>query len=75
VPDPRNNPTPAVWRIKEVRFAQELLNEFGGDERDVTEVHIQARMRKTNVERKTKLVRGGRTVVESDWTELKRASR
>jgi hypothetical protein len=75
IPDPRNNPSPAVWKIEEVRFAHELLKEFGGDSQDVTEVHIHARMRKTNVERKTTLRRGGRIVAESDWTELKRASR
>lgn len=75
IPDPRNNPSPAVWKIEEVRFAQELLKEFGGGSQDVTEVHIHARMRKANVERKTTFRRGGKTVAESDWTVLKRASR
>jgi hypothetical protein len=75
VPDPRNNPKPDVWRISEVGLPSALLSEFGGDERDVTEVHIEARMNGTNVQRKTTLMRGETVVVESDWTDLKRASR
>ncbi|MBI4829043.1 MAG: hypothetical protein HY804_09595 [Nitrospinae bacterium] len=75
IPDPRNNPSPAVWRITEVKLAELLLSEFGGDERDITLVHIEARMNGANVERKTKLVRNDATVAESDWTELKRATR
>ena len=75
IPDARNNPNPAVWKIEEVKLAQELLREFDGDERDVTEVHIQVRMRGANVERMTTLKRGSKVLVESAWTELKRASR
>jgi len=75
IPDPRNNPNPAVWKIEEVGLAKALLCEFGGDERDVTEVHIEAHMKNANVERKTTLIRKGIIVTESGWTELKRASR
>lgn len=75
VPDPRNNPSPSVWKPSEIALVQALLAEFNGDERDITEVHIQARMNGANVERKTQLVRSGAVVVESDWTQLKRASR
>jgi len=75
VPDPRNNPNPAVWKIEEVKLANALLLEYGGDTRDVTEVHIHARMNGVNVERKTTLKRSGKIVTESDWTELKRATR
>lgn len=75
VPDPRNNPAPVVWKLSEVGLAAALVEEFGGDERDVTEVHIETKMKGASVERKTTLVRQGVTVVESDWTELKRASR
>lgn len=74
-PDARNNPNPAVWRIEEVKFAHALLCEFDGDERDVTEVHIQVRMKDANVERMTTLKRGSKVLAESAWTELKRASR
>lgn len=74
-PDPRNNMTPPVWKIEEVRFAHALLLEFGGDERDITEVHIHARMNAANVERKTILKRNGIVLTESDWTPLKRATR
>jgi hypothetical protein len=74
-PDPRNNPNPGVWKIEEVEFAKVLLNEFGGDDRDVTEVHIEARMKGANVERKTTLKRKDEILVQSKWTKLKRASR
>lgn len=75
IPDARNNPNPAVWKVEEVKLAYALLLEFGGDEQDVTEVHIHARMKEASVERKTTLKRANKIVTESDWTELKRASR
>lgn len=75
IPDPRNNPTPATLRLSEVAFAAALLQHFGGDERDVTEVQIEARMREANVERRTTLTRAGRIVRQSGWTELRRAAR
>ncbi|MDR3791832.1 MAG: hypothetical protein P4L03_00495 [Terracidiphilus sp.] len=75
IPDPRNNPHPAVWKLDEVRFAKSLLEHFGGDERDVAEVHIEVRMNQANVERKTTLKRQGSILAESGWTELKRATR
>lgn len=75
VPDPRNNPAPPVFKLHEVELASALLARFGGDERDVTEVHIEARMNGANVERKTKLVRLDSGVSESGWTQLRRAVR
>lgn len=75
VPDPRNNPTPALLRLSEVAFATVLLQHFGGDERDVTEVQIEARMKGASVERRTTLTRSGRIVRQSGWTELRRAAR
>lgn len=75
IPDPRNNTAPAVWQLHEVGLASVLVEEFGGNADDVTEVHIEARMNGANVERKTTLKRGGAVIVESGWTELKRASR
>jgi hypothetical protein len=75
VPDPRNNPKPAVLRLSEVAFAGALLKHFGGDERDVTEVQIEARMEGASVERRTTLIRAGSVVRQSDWTELRRAAR
>lgn len=74
IPDPRNNPKPPVWKLVEVGLANALLDEFGGDERDVTEVFIEVRMNGPSMERKTNLKRNGKVVAESKWTELKRAS-
>ncbi len=74
-PDPRDNPKPHVWRLEEVALASALVKRFGGDERDITEVHIEARMSGNDVQRKTTLIRLGEVVAESGWTNLKRASR
>ena len=75
IPDPRNNAAPAVWQLHEVGLADALLKEFGGNLEDVVEVHIEARMNGANVERKTTLKKAGTIIVESGWTELKRATR
>lgn len=75
IPDPRNNPAPPAWKLSEVGLAKALLEEFGGDNRDVTEVLIEVRMNGPHVERRTRLVRDGEAIIESKWTELKRASR
>lgn len=75
IPDPRNNPEPPVWKLSEVGLVEAILQEYGGGKADVTEVHIAARMNGANVERKTVLKRVGLVVVESGWTELKRAAR
>lgn len=75
IPDPRNNPNPPMPKLSDVALAAALLKHFGGDERDVTEVQIEARMKGASVERRTTLTRSGRTVRQSGWTELKRAAR
>ncbi len=75
VPDPRNNPCPAVWKLHEVGLASALFAEFGGVPADVIDVLLEVRMNGANVERKTRLMRNNETLVESGWTELKRASR
>lgn len=75
IPDPRNNPSPAVWQLKELGLVAALLEAFGGNPEDITTVHIEARMKGATVERKTTLKRGNEILVESGWTELKRATR
>jgi len=75
IPDPRNNPRPHMPKLSDVALAAALVRHFGGDERDVTEVQIEARMKGASVERKTTLIRSGRIVRQSNWTELKRAAR
>jgi hypothetical protein len=75
IPDPRNNTSPAVWKLHEIGLVKALIDEFSGSIDDVTEVHIEARMNGANVERKTTLKRCNVVQVESGWTVLKRASR
>jgi len=75
IPDPRNNPNPKVRKLDDASFLKALVMEFGCNAVDLTDVNIQARMDGANVVRKTTLTREGRVVCESDWTELKRASR
>ena len=75
IPDPRNNPTPLQVKLSEVALVSALLKHFNGDDRDVTEVRIEARMNGTSLERKTTLVRAGRVVKQSGWTVLRRAAR
>ena len=75
VPDPRNNPCPAGWKLHEIGLASALFTEFGGVPTDVIDVVLEVRMNGANVERKTRLMRNDETLVESGWTELTRASR
>lgn len=74
IPDPRNNPSPPLQVINNLRFATLLLQSFNGDiSEDLTQVRIDARMNEANVERKTTLIRNGKDVCTSKWTKLKRA--
>lgn len=75
IPDPRNNPKPFMVKLPDVALASALLKHFGGDDRDVTEVQIEARMKGTNLQRQTTLIRSGRVVKQSNWTKLNRANR
>jgi hypothetical protein len=73
IPDPRNNPQPKCWRLNEVKFLHALIQTFKGDNNDVVEVRIEARMSGTSVERRTVYVRDGQEISQSKWTKLKRA--
>jgi hypothetical protein len=73
IPDPRNNPQPKCRRLDEVTFLQALIQTFKGDDTDVVEVHIEARMSGTSVERRTIYIRDGQEISQSKWTKLKRA--
>jgi hypothetical protein len=75
IPDPRNNPTPRCWKLKELKFMQILHSVFGGDAQDVTEVRIEADMGGANLRRRTRLVRDGQEVVASEPTAIHRATR
>ena len=75
VPDPRNNPEPKIWRLHEITFLKALWECFNGDDNDITEVHLHAKMEGANIVRKTILQRGDVVLAESGWTKIKRASR
>jgi hypothetical protein len=75
IPDPRSNPEPPVWKIDEVKLLQNLLDTFKGNESDIIEVSIQARMHEANIQRKTIFVCLENQLGESNWTSIKRASR
>ena len=75
IPDPRNNPHPATWRLNEVEFLHALWRCFKGDSSDVVEISIESRMSDADVQRRTILRRDGRQCAASDWTTLKRARR
>ncbi|MGH9721057.1 MAG: hypothetical protein ACRD8O_12660, partial [Bryobacteraceae bacterium] len=59
IPDPRNNPSPPVWKLPQMRFLAALHKAFSGDINDVTEVHITAGTTGATVTRTTTLVRAG----------------
>jgi len=73
IPDPRNNPSPPCWKIEEVSFISALAQCFKADATDIVEVHIQARMKQSDVERQTIYYRNGEKFSESRWTKIKRA--
>ena len=73
IPDPRNNPNPAVHTLSEISFLETLHRVFNGNDRDVVEVQIETRMVGPNIERRTKYCRGGMQFSESAWAKLKRA--
>lgn len=73
VPDPRNNPQPAPWRLEERPFLQALAEGFGCRAEEVVSVNIHARMTGATVERQTTLKRGEVVLRQSKWTALRRA--
>lgn len=75
IPDPRNNPEPNVWQLEEITFLKALWECFNGDENDIIEIHLHAKMEGASVTRKTILRRGGVDLAESKWIKIKRASR
>lgn len=73
IPDARNNRKPQCWQIDEVKFLKILYDAFRCDPQDVVEISIEVRMSGPDVERQTIWKRDGATVVESNWTKIKRA--
>jgi len=73
IPDPRDNPTPACWQLNEVHLLNALWACFKGNEADVVEVRIEARVEGVNVQRRTRFFRGTAEVATSKWTTIRRA--
>ncbi len=73
IPDPRNNRTPPVWKIGELKFASALQRAFGGRDDEVTSVALKVRMKDASVVRTTTLTRGGLEIIASKDTVIKRA--
>lgn len=73
-PEPRNNPSPAPWRLEEVTFLQALYQAFGCNRSDVTQVKIETRRREADLQRKTTLIRNNDMVCESSWNTIRRAN-
>ena len=57
VPHPRANATPRPNTLQDVSFLETLHQAFGGDNAELTEVHIACRYQGNDIERQTKLVR------------------
>jgi hypothetical protein len=73
IPDPRNNPSPMCWRLGEVKFLDALARVFRSKSGDVTEVKIEARMRESDVQRRTSYSKGGEQFLKSNWRSIQRA--
>lgn len=73
LPDPRNNPHPTPWRLKDVRFLDALMRCFKGEPSDAVHVSIETRMHAASVERRTAYSRDGVDFATSDWTAVRRA--
>lgn len=73
LPDPRNNPTPPSWNLADQRLLHALWSTFQGDDDDVVNVSIEARMSGADVERRTRYFRRGQEFSESNWTKISRA--
>lgn len=73
IPDARNNPRPACWRLAEVQLLSALSRGFHGDAADVVRVKIEARIQGVNVQRRTRFFRDRVEIATSEWTSLRRA--
>jgi hypothetical protein len=73
LPDPRNNPSPDAWRLKDVLFLTALGKAFNCNKQDITRVFIEARMKESDIERRTRYMHDESLFYESNWTAVKRA--
>lgn len=73
LPNPRNNPVPPTWNLKDQLFLHALSSAFKCDEDDVISVNIEARMSGADIERRTRYFRRGQEFSQSKWTKISRA--
>lgn len=73
LPDPRNNPNPSVWNIKDLSFLNGLAKAFGCKKSEINHIAIETRMNGSEVERKTRFMHDETLFHESKWTAIKRA--
>ena len=73
IPDPRNNPSPKCWNLKEIGLLQAIYNAFSCDAGDLTMVNLDVRMGGNEIQRQTTLVRQNEIVSQSTWAGIKRA--
>lgn len=73
VPDARNNPAPQTWKLSELPFLYAMNRAFQGRPEECVHVAIEARMKGSDVQRRTTYTAGGRQVHQSGWTTLRRA--
>jgi len=73
LPNPRNNPHPAVWKLEEVRLLHTLWKNFQGRPEDLIQVQIETRMEGADIQRRTRFTRQGEEFSTSGWTTIRRA--
>jgi hypothetical protein len=73
IPDARNNPAPACWQLGEVQLLSSLWSAFKGNDTDVVEVRIEARIEDVDAQRRTRFICEGGEIATSGWTTIRRA--
>lgn len=73
VPSVRNNPTPDPHSLERVGFLKALFDVFGGQNDELTFVHLEIKHKGSETVRRTRLVRGGIELEASDDTPLQRS--
>jgi len=73
IPDARNNPSPRLWRLDEIRFLDLLGSTFHARQDEAIRVQIEARMHGADVQRRTTYTTGAGELYQSGWTSIRRA--
>lgn len=73
LPDPRNNPNPSAWSIKDISFLNTLSKAFKCKKNEISRVLIETRMNGNDVVRRTLFYHDEKLFHESHWAPIKRA--